>query len=120
MKLNRWILVIDDEQVVRDVLTKVLGYQGHNVITAASGSEGLALFEPDKFDLVFTDYCMPGMTGDKVAAMIKQRVPTQPVVAITGFIERIRQTPVPWFDDYIGKPFALAELQGIVERYVPS
>lgn len=119
-KVKRRILVIDDEQMVRETLSKFLGYHGHTVVTAASGPEGLTLFEPEKFDLVLTDYYMPGMSGDKVAAEIKSRAPQQPVIAVTGYVEQIRQTPVPWFDGYIGKPFGLAELREIIEKFAPA
>jgi CheY-like chemotaxis protein len=77
----------------------------------------LSLFKPGKFHLVLTDLTMLGMTGDKVAAEIKSRAPTQPVVAITGQVESLRRSPIQCFDGYIGKPFALTELRALIERY---
>src|SRR5437016_716027 len=119
-KPRRRIMVIDDEQMIRETLSKFLAYQGHEVTTAASGLEALNLFESGKFDLVLTDYNMPGMSGDKVAGEIKRRAPREPVIAITGFLEQARQIPVPWFDACIGKPFVLAELRDLIDKYTAN
>jgi CheY-like chemotaxis protein len=115
--LKRRILIIDDEQSVRDTLSRALSFDGHSVVTAASGPEALTLFEPGKFHLVITDFTMPGMTGEQVAAEIKSRAPSQPVVAVTGHIENLHRTPVRGLDGYIGKPFSLADLREMIERY---
>jgi CheY-like chemotaxis protein len=118
--LKRQILIVDDESAVRETLSSALSYDGHNVVAAASGGEALSLFEPGKFHLVMTDLSMPDMAGDELAAEIKSRAPAQPVVAITGHVETVCETQVPWFDGYIGKPFALAKLRDIIERYSVS
>jgi CheY-like chemotaxis protein len=116
---KRRILVVDDERMVRDALFLLLSSQGHSVVTAASGPDALALFEPGKFDLVFTDYFMPVMNGDKLAAEIKTRAPAQPVIAVTAYADRLRQAPAAWFDAYLAKPFGLKQLRDLIEQYVP-
>jgi PleD family two-component response regulator len=55
------ILVIEDEDEVRDILSAILIEGGHKVETAASGSQGIEVFKKKEFDLVFTDLGMPGM-----------------------------------------------------------
>src|SRR5258708_814334 len=72
---KRRLLVVDDDPSVCEVVEMVLKLDGHLVETVNSGSEALAVFVPGKFDLVFTDYFMPLMTGDKLAAAIKLRSP---------------------------------------------
>ena len=67
------------------------------------------MFEPGKFDMIFIDYLMPEMKGDKLAAAIKERCPKQPVVMLTAFLEKFLSAdcPLAGVDSFIGKPFAL-------------
>src|SRR4249920_1030822 len=88
---KRHILVVDDDTLVCETVKMLLWSEGHRVHTAASAAEALAVFEPGKFDLVFTDYFMPTMTGEKLAAEIKIRSPGQPVVMLTGHPEGFEQ-----------------------------
>src|SRR5437870_372298 len=67
------ILVVDDEPFVCDAVKMMLNFDGHVVETASNGKEALALFEKGKFDLVITDFAMPSMKGDELAAEIKAR-----------------------------------------------
>jgi CheY-like chemotaxis protein len=80
------ILVIDDEPRVRDVVTEILEGQGHTVVRAASGAEGLEELDgDDRFDLVLTDLGMPGMTGWEVAVAAKAKSPGVRVGLMTGW-----------------------------------
>ena len=80
------ILVIDDEQPVRDALADSLAEDGHTVIAAASGPEGLArLADGVKVDVVMTDLGMPEMTGWDVARAVRTRHPGLPIGLITGW-----------------------------------
>ena len=76
--LPRRILVVDDECLVRDSLRMVLEFTGHSVEVTANGEEALALLQKSFFDLIITDYEMPGMKGDQLAAVIKARYPNWP------------------------------------------
>jgi two-component system cell cycle response regulator CpdR len=107
------ILVVDDEQVVRECLLMLLSYDGHEVKIAGSGEEGLALFEPGKFDVVFTDYMMPGMNGGALVEAIKARAPGQPVVMVTAQAEQLKRLGcLPRGVDFlIDKPFGLADVR---------
>src|SRR5439155_5499351 len=80
---QRRILVVDDEPFVCDAVKMMLTFDGHVVETASNGRDALAIFEVGKFDLVITDFAMPNMKGDELAATIKARSPKQPVVMIT-------------------------------------
>ena len=57
------ILIVDDDLLIRTMLTDYLQGKGHTVLKCASGEEALALFHQNRFDLIFTDLCMPGMSG---------------------------------------------------------
>src|SRR5258706_9791557 len=70
----RRILVVDDEPFVCDAVKMMLMFDGHIVETANNGKEALDIFSTGKFDLVITDFAMPSMKGDELAAQIKARV----------------------------------------------
>lgn len=118
---QRHILVVDDETMVRRSLHILLQGDGYAVQDARSGAEALALYEPDKFDMVFIDYLMPGMKGDELAAAIKERSPKQPVVMITAFPERFQSSdrPAGGVDSFICKPFGLDNLREALARHTP-
>ncbi len=110
-------LVIDDQAAIRDLLREILGLLGFEVDGAASGAEGLALFEQRAYDLVTTDLMMPGMTGWEVVEAIRRRAPGLGVIMVTGSAsnldtERAKEQAVT----LLPKPFRLEELKGAVEQ----
>ena len=117
---KKHFLIVDDEALVRETLLMLLGMDGHTVTEAASGRDGLALFQPGKFDLVFTDYCMPDMTGDRFAAGIKAAAPRQAIVMITAHLEKLRRIPLPWVDVLLSKPFDLNEIRIAIHQLCRS
>ncbi len=116
--LQKKILVVDDEPMVGDAVKMMLAFDGHEVVTASHAQEALALFERDKFDLVITDYAMPGMKGDELAATLKSRAPGQPVILLTAHAEMLKSSNVPLdgVDDIISKPFRLEDLRSAINR----
>ncbi|MEK6406268.1 MAG: GAF domain-containing protein [Acidobacteriota bacterium] len=78
------VLVVDDDQRVRDALVGMLNSAGHRTDHAGSGHEALAKLEHAQFDLVFTDLSMPEMDGWAVASEVRRRWPDVKVVLITG------------------------------------
>jgi len=114
----RQILVVDDEPYVCDAVRMMLAFDGHQVETAASGKEALTAFAKGKFDVVITDYAMPGMKGDELAIAIKSLSPEQPVVLITAYAEMLKseQTPLNAVDFIVSKPFLLENLREAIEK----
>lgn len=112
------ILVVDDEPFVCDAVKMMLKFDGHNIETAGSGAAALALFENAKFDLVITDFSMPGMKGNELAAQIKARNPKQPIVMITAYAEMLtaNDTPLDAVDCVISKPFPLEDLRAAITK----
>jgi len=119
---QRHILIVDDESLVRQSVQILLQGEGYLVHGAKSGAEALALFEPGKFDMIFTDYLMPEMRGDQLAAAIKKRSPKQAVVMLTAFPEKLQSSdcPLGGVDSFICKPFALDTLRTAIARYGPA
>ncbi len=85
MDALRKILVVDDDPVVGKSIDRVLTGKGYAVITACNGEEALAKLHNEKYDVVFTDIRMPGMSGLEVAERVKASQPWLPVVIVTGF-----------------------------------
>ena len=79
------ILVIDDEPRVARVMAEALQYEGHHVVVAGDGEEGLRAIEGNPPDAVFLDVAMPGMDGIEVLRRIRQRFTDLPVILLTGW-----------------------------------
>lgn len=79
------VLVVDDDPVVRKSFDRVLSSKGYAVITAEDGEDALRKLSEEKYDVVYTDIRMPGMSGLEVAEEVKARKPWTPVVIITGY-----------------------------------
>lgn len=112
------ILVVDDEPIVCDAVKMMLEFDGHKIETANGADEALAAFEKASFDVVITDYSMPGMKGNELAARLKALKPGQPVVMITAYAEMLaaEQTPLDAVDHLISKPFLLEDLRAAVAK----
>src|SRR6185503_16535228 len=78
-------LVVDDEDVVGDVLGDMLQAGGHQAVVTRNGSQALARFRAEPFDVVFSDLAMPGMSGWDVVKAVKELRPEVPVFLVTGF-----------------------------------
>ncbi len=116
------ILVVDDEPLVHQTVQMLLQGDGYVVDGAKSGAEALALFEPGKFDMIFTDYFMPEMKGDQLAAAIKRRAPRQPIVMLTAYPEKLQSSdcPLGGVDSFICKPFEAETLRTAIARFGPA
>jgi signal transduction histidine kinase len=116
--LSGTILVIEDDEKVRSVLSEILTDSGCNVDEAKSGREGLELFSVGEYDLVITDLGMQGMTGWDVAGEIKKRAPAIPVILITGWGSQISEDELNLhgIDFIISKPFMIDEVKETVNR----
>ena len=110
------ILVMDDEQVVRDMLTMVLGRYGYEVEVAQDGEAGLALFaaRSEQVGLVLLDLSMPKVSGVEVLSQIKASKPEVPVVILTGFADDVEG--VEGATEILYKPYRMEVLLEIVRR----
>lgn len=86
------VLVVDDEPVTRQVVSAFLQIDGHEVITASSGTEALSAYQHGPFDLLLTDCAMPEMSGFQLAGAVKELHRAQPVILLTGFSESALQS----------------------------
>ncbi len=110
------ILLIDDEPMVRDIIQKFLTFRGHRVAVADTGSEGIAAFKKEGFDLVITDLGMPGMSGWDAAREIKRLNSKVLVVLMTGWSadldpQKVKESGV---DRVVQKPFDVDDVLALV------
>jgi CheY-like chemotaxis protein len=111
------ILVVDDEPFVCESIKLLLAHDGHHVETATGAEEALAKYDPARFDVVFTDFSMPGMKGDELAVAIKERDPSRPVVMLTAFPPF--KVPAA-IDLVVTKPFMLETLREALRKVLPQ
>ena len=115
------VLVVDDEDFVRDLLGEILEGEHCEVYLAESGSEALSLFREHEFDGVFTDVGMPGMSGWELAREIRLINKQVPIAVITGWGEAVgsHEKKAAGVDWVVAKPFTadrIAELVRDIER----
>lgn len=112
------LLVVDDDQKLQAALCAVLGQQGYQVRGVDTPEEALRLFETEAFDLVVTDWIMPGMTGIDLLNRCKQLRPRVPVFLMTAFgnPDFCRGALDAGASDVLLKPFAPLSLLSAVEK----
>ena len=115
---KREVLVVDDNQAVREVLSKTLAFWGYHVTLAANGHEAGALFLTNSYDLVITDLEMPLMNGWELSRLIKERSPNTPVIVVSGCCDETNweKTNMRCVDAIILKRFKLKDMEGTVRR----
>lgn len=113
------ILIVDDEEMVRDIGRAMLTRLGHAVSVAADGREALALLSSvaQPFDLVLFDMRMPGMTGSELLAQMKPISPSSRYVLSSGFAlnDEAAQLMTEGCCGFIQKPFRMADLTKALE-----
>ena len=112
------ILVVDDEENLRDVLVEVLKRDGHDVESACDGTEGLRRTRDSRYDLVITDLRMPGLEGPALYEALRQHYPADPprvifMSANTG-IEEYARFLADTGEPALEKPFNLADMRQVV------
>jgi two-component system response regulator MtrA len=105
--MNKRILVVDDEEWVRELVGRYLEEAGFDVVTAADGRKALTQFDSQRPDLVILDWMLPGLDGLEVATRIRKEssVPIIMLTARTDEGDRIRGLEFG-ADDYVVKPFS--------------
>jgi len=105
------ILVIDDEPAMVGAIAALVGSDGHRVIAAYDGDEGIGRYDTDRPDLVILDLAMPGLDGLGVCTAIRRRGST-PIIVLSGEGQESSKVEAldAGADDYVTKPFGKAEL----------
>ena len=106
------ILVVDDEDVLREMLGDALRLSGFEVLEAADGSKALTILQSGKVDLIISDVNMPGMDGYEMLSHLRAQGDETPAIMLTARRERadVAKGLKLGADDYVTKPFGLEEL----------
>jgi DNA-binding NtrC family response regulator len=112
------ILVVDDEDALRTVLSGELVSEGYDVRTAADGDDAISNLQKESFDLVLLDIKMPRMNGFEVLKFVKEKYPKTRVVMLTGFadLKNAIESKKLGAEDFVSKPYDLVDLLTTIER----
>ena len=118
------ILVIDDELILRQLFERVLRSEGHEVVVAANGREGLVMMNPQAPDLILLDLVMPVMDGMSFLRSMRRRAEWKeiPVIVVSGVIDRHQVLSVKELGvvDYMLKAgFEMGELRARLAKHLP-
>ena len=116
------ILVIDDEQGIRNLLDMLLRRKGYDVVVAESGQKGLELFRRERPDVIVLDLKMPEMDGLTVLRQIQNLDPRKPVIVLTGAgtAEAEQQVRALGVTEYVEKEFSLHLLGDSLKRLLKT
>jgi len=118
MKKSASVLIVEDDEKMRDLLRKIITREGYPVEEAANGDAALTLIEKNVYDIVLTDVKMPGLDGIELLKEIKKISARTYVIIMTAFgtigsaVEAMKQGAY----DYISKPFKLDEIQILIRK----
>ena len=119
------VLVVDDEELVRDTVVQALEGDGHEVVTANDGQEAVALFQACRADIVITDILMPNKEGIQTIGELRQLDPGVKIIAMSGggrvknasFLDVAKQLGA---HETLKKPFQMTQLQQLVAKVLES
>lgn len=116
------ILVVEDDDLVRGLVRAQLESRGHEVVTASTGAEALALLDGEARDaeLVVSDMRMPGMTGSELAAAVRRSRPRLGVVLLSGTTDDVGTTAGAPNTAFLQKPFTTGQLERAVRALLPA
>ncbi|MGZ6292573.1 MAG: sigma-54-dependent transcriptional regulator [Syntrophales bacterium] len=112
------VLVVDDEEAIRELLTDYLNKFGYEVVCAANGREAMQKYVKGHFDIVLSDFVMSPMNGLELLAEIRKIDPDAIFIMITGYpsIDSAMEAMKKGAKDYITKPFNIDEIRLKMER----
>jgi two-component system, cell cycle sensor histidine kinase and response regulator CckA len=108
------ILLIDDEQAIRELISSILRSAGHDVVPASNGLEGIALFRssPNRFNLLLTDLRMPTMDGQQFVKLARETNACVKIICMSGFTS----DAIPENTEFLQKPFSATALRACVDK----
>ena len=122
MSAKNRILVVDDEEALRTVLSSELEGEGYQVASAGDGQEAINVLTSKEFDLILLDIKMPNVDGFEVLKFVKERHPKTKVIMLTGFadLKNAIESKKLGAEDFVSKPYDLVDLLTTVERVLTS
>lgn len=122
--VNNFIMVVDDDEIIRITTTYILQQLGHSVLEASNGELAIERLSDniDKVVLVLLDLYMPTMNGREVFIKLREIAPHLKIVVASGFVDQGEKAELlkMGFDDFLEKPFTRSDLKIIVDKNLPS
>ncbi len=118
MKSAVSILIVDDEEMMRSLLEKILGREGYKIKTAEDGVAALDVLRSEKIDIIISDMKMPRMNGFELLKIVKKEHPQIGVIIMTAYGDTytVKDALLLGADEYMTKPFKSYEISLVVER----
>ena len=112
------VLVVDDEDALRQVLSAELVGEGYLVETASDGDEAISMVQNKKYDLLLLDIKMNKVDGFEVLKFVKKGYPAVKVIMLTGFadLKNAIESKKLGAEDFVSKPYDLVDLLTTIER----
>jgi DNA-binding NtrC family response regulator len=117
MKINK-VLIIDDEKVVRQVLSEFLLALGYQTEQLADGNSSLDAIQNPEYSVIFTDIRMPGIDGINLTRKVSEQRPEVPVIIVTGHgsAETCEEAIAAGAFDFLRKPFHFQQIADIMQK----
>jgi CheY-like chemotaxis protein len=115
------VLIVDDDEVVRTLISALLETMGHEAITVQNGVDALQSYQHDAVDLVITDIYMPDMDGLELIRKINASKPAPPIIAMSGSASERRMDALPTAGHFgaaavLYKPVDLGAMEAAIDR----
>jgi two-component system, response regulator, stage 0 sporulation protein F len=115
---NQAVLIVDDEELIRGILQKIVEREGYQSLLASNGQEALTLLESNPVSLMISDIVMPGISGLELLKTVKQKYASLPVILISGQTGKISQDDTAKLaDGFIAKPFRSSEISTSLKQF---
>ena len=114
------ILVVDDEEPVREMVSKIINLLGHEAVATGNGREALEILKSDPFSIMITDIKMPEMDGFELMKVVRDQFPRTHIICMTAHGASYTYTDVVGAGaaDYITKPFTINEMRAKLNRVI--
>jgi len=118
MKSTISLLIVDDEEMMRNLLDRILSREGYKIKTAENGMVALEVLKKENINIVISDMKMPHMNGFELLKIIKKEYPEISVIIMTAYGDTytVKDALLLGADEYITKPFKSYEMSLVVER----
>lgn len=118
MKSSVSVLIVDDEQMMRNLLEKILAREGYKIHTVENGVAALEYLKDHHVDMIISDMKMPRMDGFELLGIVKKEYPHVGVIIMTAYGDTytVKDALLLGADEYVTKPFKSYEISLVVER----
>jgi len=116
--MGKKVLIVDDEELVRNYVRRALASRGWEITEAADGAAALKIVVGGCFDAVICDLKMPDMRGEEVIRKVRELCPGLKIIAITGSVSNIKTPLAPGVEveGFLIKPFGIDEIRELLGR----